>query len=210
LRRQLTLLAPVCAGLEDRLAEYVAADPSEPETVVTDTLDCLQWLRGRYSWTPRQLDHWLCQQAICLLAQRMETCGRKYRQFWLDRRQSLACGGAMDGRLQPSQPLWIAVNPLRRWVSLATPALIRGVARPPANVMLYAVEREIRAAAFGLEGLALFNSLVDHEPCTLGEWAIEVTLAGHELLHDFCRDLAALSLVMLGPSAAGAAPLGRV
>ena len=93
------------------------------------------------------------------------------------------------------EPLWIAVNPVHRWVSLSTPALLNSITRPPANVLLYATEREIRAAAFGLEGLALFNSLVDHEPCLLGDWATEVTLAGVALLREFCLELAGLGLV---------------
>ena len=40
-----------------------------------DVLDCLRWLRGNCSPTPLQLDYWLCQQAVSLLAQRKETCG---------------------------------------------------------------------------------------------------------------------------------------
>ena len=195
LQQQLGFLAPVWENFSEMMADYVASNPPTPQNTQADVLDCLQWLRGHGSPTPLQLDYWLCQQAVWLLAQRKATSGLRYSQFALQCRQSILATGAAEWGPQAPEPLWIAVNPVHRWVSLSTPALLNSITRPPANVLLYATEREIRAAAFGLEGLALFNSLVDHEPCLLGDWATEVTLAGVDLLQEFCRELAGLGLV---------------
>lgn len=203
LQQLLSCLAPGWNRLNERLRQYVADFPQEPEDPRVDALECLQWLRRNGAPTALQLDYWLCQQAVCLLTQRKEAARRRYRQFSAQRRLSRSGGtsGPCAWRLLDSP--WILVNPLRHWVSLATPALLDGVTRPPANVLFYVADREIRAAAFGLEGLALFNSLVDHEPCLLGDWAIEVTLTGVELLQDFCVDLADLGLVAARPPLVG-------
>jgi hypothetical protein len=89
----------------------------------------------------------------------------------------------------------VHLNPQRAWCRLRTSKFLAGDVRPPAAVLLFAVEDDFAIKVFDLETQTLINELADYQPCTLDQWSALSALATRDQLVALCQDLTESGLV---------------
>lgn len=135
-----------------------------------DALGLLDWIETTRLLTPVQRDQVTWQRARLAVERRIRELREEHQRF-----QQLPVGA-----LDPTARLQL--NPVRVWARMETGSLIDEQVEPPAHVVMFPVQGEVRHLTLGLEDQAVVNELADFCPCTVAEWIAVSRIGGPETL----------------------------
>jgi hypothetical protein len=153
-----------------------------------------EWLKETHDLTARLTDRvsWLCGRFA------VEEKGRKNRLAHVHFQDLLSVADRLLAGLTTGDSPSVHLNPTRVWARLTTAELLAGDFTTPVDVLLLAVESDIRTLIMDPLGQALMRELEVLGPCTLDTWACLSEQAGHEEIVEFCRRSVEQGLVALG------------
>jgi hypothetical protein len=151
----------------------------------------LDWLRREGRLTAEQRDHVACQAARLEVEAQALADRRAHVRF----QELWSVSEELAAELEANPDLRVHLNPLRAWACFHTRALLDEEASVPAQVLFFAVGRDIHTAVLEEEGKALVEELAGLAPCTVASWAAVSRHAGAEELTALCRDLSDMGLV---------------
>lgn len=201
LQVQLEFVQPAFDDFEDLLEAYVHEFPlSAYDTGTSDGDRFLAWLESHRELTPEQRDFVICQRS----RHAVEDEGRRNRLGHVRFQELASLTSELVGELDSNPNLQVHLNPIHVWGRFQSKALLDEDAEPPADVLFYASDNEVRTAVLEPEGQQLAHELATLSPCTLDQWAaLGNSFADRESrsqneLASFCRDMADIGLVAFG------------
>jgi hypothetical protein len=193
LEAQLAFVAPAFSDFKALVARYARETAlSAYDTGAADGARFLDWVGRTRQPTDVQRDFLACQQARFTV----EAAARANRSGYLRFQELWSTAEFLSRELATNPALQVLLNPIRVWARCQTEALLRGAARPPADVLFYALRGGVRAAVLERDARRRLLELESAGPVTINGW-LEARRAGNlrriELVR-FCRHLARLGL----------------
>ncbi len=224
-RDQVEFIKAAFENLDDLVAEYIFSESLVAyDTGCSDGERFLDWLVRAKNPTPEQSDYITCQRSrhgVENLARNRRMAHVRFQELW-------SIADRLIDELQSNRGIHIYLNPIRRWTTFQTNALLdkeattqpravcsgrrnyrsapnirkkfqnKHASRAPANVLFYACEDQIRTAVLELSGQALIRVLEKCDRCTLDAWLALAPEADEHQLVDLCHEGAEMGLLAFG------------